>query len=454
MLCKNTLIDLWSMLGDVPTVINDEMKTVIDDDFLGWPAGTEVETVWHWFDAQFAAFGGVHVLMYDHPEPDLKFQVYTPAGILEVSYEDWGNDEKGQPLYPGVEIRLIRPKEENLYDLICRVEYDEPIIQTLCYVPDQDEPISIRSYDVCRTYADFLKLYQGQWRSLMVRDQEGNEIPAEMNIPDDARILEWSRSQGEYDVTLDIDQVSPMTFGTFLAKYGNEIVTLDAYDENGDEYPGDDADNIPDDAIVLKVSRFGDAFEVTLKDPKAIPERISKDIIRRGLTDGDIEITKDPDGSGLAAMIGEHWFVFDEDAADDGPDGAITASAHIDTTPFEEDVEAIWEAINAEPINGPTEDTATECLYYKALLQDRFRVRDNGFKGHEVQYPIEEQIDACYRYLNWTDSHKDPFEMTEDELIAAEKELAECFPGIAWVAHAGYVQTVPQDKQTGQLILT
>ena len=49
--------------------------------------------------------------------------------------------------------------------------------------------------------------------------------------------------------------------------------------------------------------------------------------------------------------------------------------------------------------------------------------------------------------------NKNPYDMTEDELLEAQKELDQCEPGIAWVAHAGYAQAVPQDKSNGCLIL-
>ena len=74
MLSKNTIIDLWWMLTDIPTVMNAEMATVIDEDFIGWPSGTDVEKIWHWFDEQYADFGGVHALMYDNPQPERSFR--------------------------------------------------------------------------------------------------------------------------------------------------------------------------------------------------------------------------------------------------------------------------------------------------------------------------------------------------------------------------------------------
>lgn len=394
---KNTVLDLWDALSDIPTIINDEYATVIDEDFLGWTIGTNVEDIWHWFDDQFAEFGGVHTLMYDNPQPDRKFQVETPAGIIEC-YAKHEKDTAAD--FPGVYIDVRRtPKQlsgKQIGDLAACVEYDSATghLQNVSYQMDFDDPVNIEVYEPL------------------------------------------------------------MTFLQFIDKYEEEIVTLDVYDEDGNEYPTDAPD--PDDAIVTHISRFGNSWEITIDAPIApvrkeeraekIPERISKDMVRRGLADGDIEITMVENE--IVAKIGPNWFYFGAQDED------ITAGVHIDTTPFEDDVEAIWEAINDEPINGTTEDEAAECLFYKAFLAERFLERDAAFEGRKVEYPIEEQIANCFKYLNWENTHKNPFEMSKDELLEAKKELSECEPGIAWVAHAGYLQAVPQDKQTGFLILT
>lgn len=50
---------LWSLLEDVP--MNPETEQ-LEDDFLGFPEGTDRETVWHWFDEHYP--GGVHSLLY------------------------------------------------------------------------------------------------------------------------------------------------------------------------------------------------------------------------------------------------------------------------------------------------------------------------------------------------------------------------------------------------------
>ena len=70
MFSKNTIIDLWQELGDIPVIINSENTTVIDapNGFMGWPQGTDVEEIWTWFDDQYKDYGGVYALMYGNPQ--------------------------------------------------------------------------------------------------------------------------------------------------------------------------------------------------------------------------------------------------------------------------------------------------------------------------------------------------------------------------------------------------
>ena len=65
MLSKETIEALWRD-NDVP--INDLDE--IDDDFCGWERLTDRHEIWHWFDEQYARWGGVHALMFpdEHPE--------------------------------------------------------------------------------------------------------------------------------------------------------------------------------------------------------------------------------------------------------------------------------------------------------------------------------------------------------------------------------------------------
>ena len=53
--------DRWAELGDVP--VDDDGRT--DMDWLGYPARTDREDIWHDFDAMYAEWGGVRALMFE-----------------------------------------------------------------------------------------------------------------------------------------------------------------------------------------------------------------------------------------------------------------------------------------------------------------------------------------------------------------------------------------------------
>lgn len=57
------VLDLWHQFEDVPTILREDHHTVTDGEFMGWPIGTEVEEIWHWFDKQWPR--GVYNLMYE-----------------------------------------------------------------------------------------------------------------------------------------------------------------------------------------------------------------------------------------------------------------------------------------------------------------------------------------------------------------------------------------------------
>lgn len=59
MLSKGTIEALWKD-NDVPVNGSEE----IDDDFCGWERFIDREEIWHWFDGQYARWGGVHALMF------------------------------------------------------------------------------------------------------------------------------------------------------------------------------------------------------------------------------------------------------------------------------------------------------------------------------------------------------------------------------------------------------
>lgn len=50
---------LWKLFEDIP--MNPETECM-EESFMGWPAGTHREEIWHWFDAHHSK--GVHYLLY------------------------------------------------------------------------------------------------------------------------------------------------------------------------------------------------------------------------------------------------------------------------------------------------------------------------------------------------------------------------------------------------------
>lgn len=94
-------------------------------------------------------------------------------------------------------------------------------------------------------------------------------------------------------------------------------------------------------------------------------ERISKELVKKCLEEGLIRF-KMEDGM-LAACIGDYFFyICDEDYKDQN---AFSK---------EELINMIYETINDEPINDENEDDATECLYYKAFLEERLHARSTN----------------------------------------------------------------------------
>ena len=128
MLSKNTVIELWHELEDVPFVENPYGQQFLDvqDGWLGFPWGTTKEQIWSWFNNQFAEWGGLDALLYDNPQPDRKFRVETPDGILEVYAKHEGIDCEED--YPGVYVDLCTIEEQKagkvVGELVCCVEYD------------------------------------------------------------------------------------------------------------------------------------------------------------------------------------------------------------------------------------------------------------------------------------------------------------------------------------------
>lgn len=57
---RKTIELMWSEFGNC----NRDDDDCIDSSWCGWERGTNVHEIWHWFDAQYAQWGGVHALMF------------------------------------------------------------------------------------------------------------------------------------------------------------------------------------------------------------------------------------------------------------------------------------------------------------------------------------------------------------------------------------------------------
>lgn len=304
-LSKNTVIELWHELANVPTVMNGEMATVIDEDFLGWPAGTDVEEIWHFFDDQFADYGGVHVLMYEDPQPERKFRVSTPEGIIEC-YAKHEKDSDAD--YPGVyvDIRYTKKQleEKQIGDMAAVVEYDSGTgnFQTVTYRPGQDEPVCVEVYDREEESVE-LKDIEAAYARFKIEWMLSHGIKMEdicklvQEYIEDAKIASEISEQpmdavfGSHDESISNDfnayleehgfggMLWPcfeewlesgecplaMTYGAFFEKYKYDICFLDVYDENGNEI---DDPEVPLNSVVMSFSRLGGNFEVTVRLPK------------------------------------------------------------------------------------------------------------------------------------------------------------------------------------------
>ena len=55
---------LWDELTDVPMYEDENYELCLDVDWQGWTKGTDVETIWHWFDEHHSK--GVGWLMNEY----------------------------------------------------------------------------------------------------------------------------------------------------------------------------------------------------------------------------------------------------------------------------------------------------------------------------------------------------------------------------------------------------
>ncbi len=309
MLNKNTVIDLWHALEDTPFVERADCEQILDDPdgFMGFPYGTTKGAIWDWFDQNYKQWGGLRALLEDDPQPERKFSVHTPAGVIEC-YAKHETDSDAD--FPGiyVDIRYNRKQlaEKQIGDLAAVVEYDSCTgnFQTVTYRPGQDEPVSVEVYDreeesvsmsdLETAYAKF-KL---EWMlsndiklddicNLVQKYIEQAKISADfieqpldvifglhgVSISDDFKAYLEDPGFGgmlwpSFEKWLESGECPvAMTYGAFFEKYKHDICFLDVYDENGNEITDPSAE-VPLNSVVMSFSRLGDCFEITVRLPK------------------------------------------------------------------------------------------------------------------------------------------------------------------------------------------
>ena len=95
-------------------------------------------------------------------------------------------------------------------------------------------------------------------------------------------------------------------------------------------------------------------------------ENISVETIQKGIKQNVIRIINNPNDDCISAQIGDYWFYFDESEEE-----GMKAEDYLDHVSVEDASLMISEAINSDPIKGPTFEESTEWFYYKAILREK-----------------------------------------------------------------------------------
>lgn len=88
------LEELWAELGDVPM---DPETERLDEAFHIWPAGTDREEIWHWFDERYSK-GVAHLLYRDGVErtDEIAQLVYLKQLCFECESQDCHYNHDGE----------------------------------------------------------------------------------------------------------------------------------------------------------------------------------------------------------------------------------------------------------------------------------------------------------------------------------------------------------------------
>lgn len=82
---KKTVEALWEAFGDC----NRDDDDCIDSPFCGWECRTNVHDIWHWFDEQYARWGGVHALMFPDEHSGTHYYEFSFAASDELLSDGW-----------------------------------------------------------------------------------------------------------------------------------------------------------------------------------------------------------------------------------------------------------------------------------------------------------------------------------------------------------------------------
>ena len=87
----------WLELADVPFDEDDEGRLILSEDWWNFPAGTEREDIWQYFDKHHSK--GVHWLLYDFNGDDV-----NACGDVKASKQLSANDQALQHIKAAVDI--------------------------------------------------------------------------------------------------------------------------------------------------------------------------------------------------------------------------------------------------------------------------------------------------------------------------------------------------------------
>lgn len=108
---------LWEQLGDVPI---DPDTEEIQEQFLGFPVGTNREIIWHWFDIRHSR--GVGYLMFkdgvDRTDVVAKM-VYLKGLCPECESSSCGFNHDGECRFP-----LVHERKPRINDVDGCIDYD------------------------------------------------------------------------------------------------------------------------------------------------------------------------------------------------------------------------------------------------------------------------------------------------------------------------------------------